>query len=83
MSCGCHGLQPIADPCMRSTPYSDGLDSSFLYFRGNGKKKQQDRRDNHKLSVDLTYQDVHDLLLRLGRYTLKLRWSELPGNFPF
>jgi hypothetical protein len=44
-------------------------------------KKQKDI--NKRNYVDLTYQDVHDLLQRLGRYTSKLDGLSFRGIFPF
>jgi hypothetical protein len=44
-------------------------------------KKQNDK--NKRNDVDLTYQDVHDLLQRLGRYTSKLDGLSFKGIFPF
>jgi hypothetical protein len=44
-------------------------------------KKQNDK--DKRNGVDLTYQDVHDLLQRLGRYTSKLDGLSFRGIFPF
>jgi hypothetical protein len=44
-------------------------------------KKQNDK--NNRNDVDLTYQDVHDLLQRLGRYTSKLDGLSFRGILPF
>ena len=44
-------------------------------------KRQNDK--NKRNDVDLTYQDVHDLLQRLGRYTSKLDGLSFQGIFPF
>jgi hypothetical protein len=44
-------------------------------------KKQNDK--NNRNDVDLTHQDVHDLLQRLGRYTSKLDGLSFRGIFPF
>jgi hypothetical protein len=44
-------------------------------------KKQKDK--NKRSHVDLTYQDVHDLLQRLGRYTSKLDGLSFRGILPF
>jgi hypothetical protein len=50
--------------------------------RNNGRSKKENNKDKRN-GVDLTYQDVHDLLQRLGRYSSKLDGLSFPGIFPF